>query len=100
MFRRLLTRWVPGVLWVSTLGITTFLLAVLVVAPLLARSDEANEGWSRILGLFARDVLVRRTALASAVGLVVTACVFFRPPGLRPAKRGADGSASSDTVGA
>jgi hypothetical protein len=32
-----------------------------------------------LLALFARDAAIRRTALASAVGLMVTACVFFRP---------------------
>ena len=33
-----------------------------------------------LLGLFAHDATVRRTALGSAAGLVATAFAFFRPP--------------------
>ena len=33
---------------------------------------------SRVVTLFARDAAVRRTALASAIGLAATACIFFR----------------------
>jgi hypothetical protein len=49
-------------------------LAVLVMfCPLL------DDGRSRLLGLFAHDVVLRRTALAASVGLLATAFVFFRP---------------------
>jgi hypothetical protein len=49
------------------------LLGLVLVAPLLAPGPV----W---LGLFAHDAAVRRTAVASALGLLVTASVFFRPP--------------------
>ena len=39
----------------------------------------AAPGWDRVLHLFAQDVTLRRTSLASAAGLVVTAYVFFPP---------------------
>jgi hypothetical protein len=49
------------------------LLGLVLLAPLLA----PGPAW---LGLFAHDAAVRRTAVASALGLLVTASVFFRPP--------------------
>jgi hypothetical protein len=36
-------------------------------------------GNERIIALFARDAMVRRTTLASAVGLLVSAWIFFQP---------------------
>ena len=39
-----------------------------------------------LVRLFAGDVTVRRTALASAAALTVTAFVFFRPGATRPKK--------------
>jgi hypothetical protein len=41
---------------------------------------------SRPLGLFAHDKTLRRTAVASAVGLLVTAYVFFWPALARRAR--------------
>src|SRR5262245_3931111 len=42
----------------------------------------------RLVELFATDVVVRRTTLASAIGLTVTALVFFKQPGAaRPTPR-------------
>jgi hypothetical protein len=55
------------------------LLAALVAsAPWLAAGGPAGP-WGRVAALFAHDAAVRRTALAAAAGLVVSACVFFRP---------------------
>ena len=68
--------WLPRLLfWLVTTG-AFLLLAFVVVAPWL-------DGETRLVGLFARDATVRRTAVASAVGLLVTACIFFRPPRAR-----------------
>ena len=60
------------------------LCAAVVAAPWLG--GGAVQGWRRVLALFAHDAAVRRTSLAGAAGLVVTACVFFRP-GPRPPRR-------------
>jgi hypothetical protein len=55
-------------------------LALLVMlAPWLAGWAEAASSWGRVLDLFAQDVTLRRTSLASAAGLLVTAYVFFTP---------------------
>src|ERR1700730_11922885 len=69
-------------LFARLLFLVTVLLAVVLVA-LVALSPwlegNADPSWDRLLAVFARDALVRRTALASAAGLLVTAFVFFRP---------------------
>jgi len=67
-----------------TLALLRFFLVIL--APLGDNGEAQPAGWARLLALFARDAALRRTAVASAVGLLVTACVFFRPP-LRPTPR-------------
>lgn len=56
------------------------LVALLALAPLLPVPATNQTGWSRLLLLFDQDAAVRRTALAAAAGLVVTAWVFFRAP--------------------
>jgi hypothetical protein len=70
------------------------LVALVAFAPLLADESRLAPRW---LVLFARDAAVRRTAVASALGLVVTASIFFRTPPGPPAKRKRD---RPDTVGA
>ena len=66
--------WLPRLLFALTLAAAAALAAVVLIAPWLHDPP-------RLLGLFAHDTTVRRTALASALGLTVTACVFFRPGG-------------------
>jgi len=64
----------PRFLFWLGLSLAASLFALVLLAPLL---DDGN---LRLLTLFARDAVVRRTTLASAIGLAVTACVFFRAP--------------------
>jgi hypothetical protein len=62
-------------------GAALALLGLVLLAPLLGAH-------SRLLGLFAGDATLRRTAVASALGLLVTASVFFRaPPGAPPRRK-------------
>ncbi|HKB40657.1 MAG TPA: hypothetical protein VKD72_29800 [Gemmataceae bacterium] len=70
------------------------LIALVAFAPLLASPTRSAPRW---LDLFAHDAAVRRTAVASALGLVVTASIFFRTPPRPLAKRKRD---RPDTVGA
>jgi hypothetical protein len=63
------------------LGLGSALFLLVLLAPLF---DNGSQRW---LGLFAGDPVVRRTTLASGIGLTVTACVFFRVPGARSATR-------------
>jgi len=68
------SRLLPRALFLLNFFLAAVLTFLVFLAPVLA-------GWdSRLLNLFAQDATLRRTALASAIGLVVTAWVFFRPP--------------------
>lgn len=63
---------------------TVFTLAAalalgVLLAPLADSRATPATGWQRLVRLFARDATLRRTSFASAAGLVVSACVFFRP---------------------
>ena len=87
-------RWrrrIPGALFVSCLLLAAALVGAVVVAPAL---DTGDETVGKALTLFSRDVVVRRTCLWAAAGLVATAFVFFRPPYSRPPR------APTDVIGA
>lgn len=80
-------------LFVGTLALAAALALLVPAAPQMhaALSDD-----SPVVRLFAEDAVVRRTALASALGLAVTAFVFFRPvrlprPNRRPPRPGPPG---------
>jgi hypothetical protein len=66
--------WLPGACFYLTLGAAMALAAAVLAAPWLA-----GESAHPLVGLYADDLTVRRTSLFSALGLVVTAFVFFRP---------------------
>ncbi len=79
MLGRPLFLWLPRLLWRFTLGISILLILMVLAAPWL---DTGERPW---LTLFAKDAAVRRTTLASAIGLLATASIFFRPPDYRAA---------------
>src|SRR5262249_41748808 len=58
-------------------AVSAFLILLVLLAPLLDTGD-ASDGWELLLALFASDTTLRRTAIACALGLLVTAFVFFR----------------------
>jgi hypothetical protein len=72
--------WLRWLLFWLTLGQGAFLLALVFLSPFVDNASVAPQGWGRVLALFARDITVRRTVSASAIGLLVTACIFYRPP--------------------
>src|SRR5262249_13039213 len=76
MWERFRDFWLPRLLFVTTLGFAIALALAVFLAPLVTDASSHS-----LLALFAQDVVVRRTALASAAGLAVTAFVFFRPGG-------------------
>ena len=71
-------------LFAGACAAAVLLCAAVVAAPWLARGEAPG---GRLLALFAHDEAVRRTSLAGAAGLVVTACVFFRAGPPRPPRR-------------
>jgi hypothetical protein len=66
--------WLPGACFYLTLAAALVLTGAVLLAPWFA-----GESAHPLVGLYADDVTVRRTSLFSALGLVVTAFVFFRP---------------------
>jgi hypothetical protein len=76
MWEQLRDFWVPRILFTLTMGLAVVLVGMVLLAPSLGNKTDTE-----IVNLFASDAIVRRTSLASAVGLVVTAYVFFRPGG-------------------
>jgi len=72
---------ISRLLYWLVLGLATGLFLLVLLAPLI------DNGSVRVLTLFAGDPVVRRTALASAIGLAVTACIFFRLPGAKTSTR-------------
>ncbi|HEV3260953.1 MAG TPA: hypothetical protein VG013_29140 [Gemmataceae bacterium] len=83
MAGRLRLAWLPRFLFWSSLFAAVVLVALVFLAPPLDNAVRPA-GWRKLVALFARDVAVRRTAVASAVGLAVTAFVFFKSPRPRP----------------
>jgi len=77
-------RFISSVLFLLTVAAALALGGLVVAAPWLTEFETDPPIWERIFRLFAEDSTVKRTALASAIGLIVTAWVFFRP---RPAAR-------------
>jgi hypothetical protein len=81
MWERIRNILLPRLLFVATFLSAAVLVAAVAVSPWLSRL------WAHpLLELFANDTTVRRTALASAVALIVTAFVFFRPVAASPKK--------------
>lgn len=65
-------------LFLATLAVAGLLAMTVLLAPLVDPVLIPEPWASRLLQIFASDAMVRRTAVVSAVGLMVTACVFFR----------------------
>jgi hypothetical protein len=73
--------WLPWLLFRFTLGVAFALVGLVLLGPFLDAGRSEPGVCSRVLALFAHDATLRRTALASALGLTVTACIFFRDCG-------------------
>jgi hypothetical protein len=71
--------WLPRCLFRLSWALAVLLLLTVLVAPGLDRRVD-TQGAGRVLRVFARDTTLRRTTVASALGLMVTACIFFRSP--------------------
>jgi hypothetical protein len=74
------------VLFWLTLALATSLILLVILAPVVDNREggtttRAREDLGAWVAVFAQDAVVRRTAVASALGLAVTAWVFFRRPG-------------------
>jgi hypothetical protein len=66
-------RRLPRLLFWLDLAAAAALAGLVLIAPWLPAGTTADG----VLGLFAHDTAVRRVSLFAAVGLMVSACVFF-----------------------
>src|ERR1700687_2975197 len=73
--------WFSRLLFRFTLGCAGLLATVVVLAPVVSPINQP------IVTVFATDPVLRRIALACAVGLFATACIFFRRPNNRSSLR-------------
>ena len=76
MWQELRDYWLPLTLFVGVLFIAVFLLLLVLALPFVIEHLPTVP----MLDLFAVDTTVRRCSIAGAIGLIVTAFVFFRPP--------------------
>jgi hypothetical protein len=92
MWDRLRHVWLPRLCFLIAIAIALILFIVVLIAPWIAADNIP------LLILFADNAGVRGAAIASAVGLVITARVFFRAP--RPEKRSPREPPSGNMAGA
>ena len=76
MWQELRDYWLPLMLFTLALIAAVLLLALVAALPYVV--DRLPFGHP-LLDLLAEDATVRRTSIAGAIGLIVTAWVFFRP---------------------
>jgi hypothetical protein len=86
MFEPPSSDWFSRFLFTLTVVASAGLILLVILAPFLDNGNTPPGGPSQVICLFAKDRLVRRTAIASSLGLLVTACVFFRPVDGEPRK--------------
>jgi hypothetical protein len=72
----------PRMLFRLVVGMSFVLILLVIVSPFVHERLPRPTQWSRFLDVFAQDPTLRRTASAAAIGLLVTACIFFRQPGV------------------
>src|SRR5262249_3754428 len=80
--RRFLSYWIPRFCFVAAVAVALFLILLVCLAPLVHVRIGTGTPSLHAVWLFATDVTLRRTSIASAIGLFVTAFVFFRVPGM------------------
>jgi len=98
MVRQLRWPWLPRVLrWLSLL-VAAGLVAMVSLSPHLADTIPPH----KLLRLFAQDAVLRRSAIAAAIGLAVSAFIFFKSPPRSPLQsyQAPRGSSPGDVIGA
>src|SRR5262249_21046510 len=76
MWREVRDYWLPWLLFAVAMTAAVILILLVVVMPFAVDYVPAD---IPLLPLFAGDATVRRTSIGGAIGLIVTAFVFFRP---------------------
>lgn len=76
MWQQLRDYWLPLMLFVAVLLVAVALLVIVMAMPLVIEDLPFTHP---LLKLFAEDTTVRRSSIGGAIGLIVTAFIFFRP---------------------
>jgi hypothetical protein len=71
--------YMPRFLYRASLFLVAGLLLLVLLSPALDTGDARLRGWRQVVGIYARDRIVRRVTAVGAIGLLVTAITFFRP---------------------
>ncbi len=79
MFDRFRDHWLPWMLRRFFFFVAAILILLVLVCPFLDNGRGSAVRRQTLVTAFARDMAVRRTAIASALGLAATAWIFFRP---------------------
>jgi hypothetical protein len=95
MLQELRDYWLPLMLYCGIMLVAIVLLAVVTALPFLIEDLPFAHP---LLEMFAEDATVRRTSIAGAIGLVVTACVFFRPNRTMPPRKASAKKPPADTM--
>jgi hypothetical protein len=95
MWQRLRDYWLPRMLFLVTQALAGVLLLLVALAPLVTGAIGFS---NRMLELYADDATVRRISVAGAIGLFVTAVVFFRPRPAPPPKKPPPMKPPRDTI--
>ena len=76
MWQELRDYWLPLMLFIGALLVGAVLIGTVAALPYVKEHLPVEH---ELLDLFAEDAVVRRSSIAGAIGLIVTAFVFFRP---------------------
>jgi hypothetical protein len=95
MLQALRDTWIPLTLFVATLIAAVVLLALGIATPYVIDFLPSE---IRLFELYAEDAVVRRVSIASGIGMIVTALVFFRPSTSLWPRQGAARKPSADTM--
>ena len=95
MWQELRDYWLPLLLFVAALFVAVVLLTLVFAMPFAIEHLPLTHP---LLEMFAEDATVRRSSIASAIGLIVTAFIFFRPNASVLARKAPAKKSAQDTV--
>ena len=95
MWQDLRDYWLPLLLFAAALLAAVVLLTLVIAMP-FANAHLPFE--HPLLDLFAEDATVRRSSIAGAIGLIVTAFVLFRQNGSVLSRKAASKKPTQDTM--
>jgi hypothetical protein len=94
MWQHLRNYWLPLMLFLGASMVAISLLLIVIAVPLFVDYLPAHP----LLTLLGEDATVRRSCIAGAIGLIVTAFVFFRPNASGLARKAARKPSPHDTM--